>query len=63
MSPNHSSESPSHWRSQLIVTCSSSVAAGQLFHSMPLTFNAAVSISPRMPGPDPVMEKYAWNRG
>jgi hypothetical protein len=30
---------------------------------MALTFSAAVSISPRIPGPEPVMEKYPKNAG
>ncbi len=36
---------------------SSSVGAGPVRQSMALTFRAAASVSPRMPGPEPVMEK------
>jgi hypothetical protein len=55
--PKKSGGSPIHSRSQPSVTCSSSVAAGDVRHSMPLTFSAALSISPRMPGPEPEMAK------
>ena len=40
MIPKNSAGSPIHWRSHPSVTCSSSVSAGQLFHSMPLTLSA-----------------------
>jgi hypothetical protein len=33
------------------------VAAGEVFQSMALTFRAAASISPRIPGADPLMAK------
>ena len=41
----------------LLVVSSSSVADGQVRHSMPLTSSAAESISPRTPGPEPVIPK------
>ncbi|GBD30100.1 hypothetical protein HRbin32_01200 [bacterium HR32] len=55
--------SPSICRSQSSVTCSSSVAAGLVRHSMPFTLSAADSISPSTPGAEPVMAKYAKKAG
>jgi hypothetical protein len=40
-----------------MTTVSSSVAAGEVRHSIPFTFRVAAIISPRMPGADDVMEK------
>ena len=48
--PNQPSLSPSIWRSQSVTTCSSSVAAGDVFHSIAFTSSVAVSISARIPG-------------
>ena len=57
MIPKSWSGNPSHCRSQLSVTCSNSVAAGALFHSMPFTLRAAESISARMLGMEDETEK------
>ena len=57
MMPNQPSPRPSSWRSQSIVRCSSSVAAGDVFHSIAFTSSAAISSSARMPGMDDEMEK------
>ena len=48
--PNHSPSSPMSCRSQSSATCSSSVALGLVFHSIPLTLSAAASSSPMTPG-------------
>jgi hypothetical protein len=48
--PNHPSDKPSICRNQSVVTCSSSVAAGDVFQSIALTSSVAASISARMPG-------------
>lgn len=42
---------PTHSRNQPIVTCSSSVTAGDDFHSIPFMLRAAINASARMPGP------------
>src|SRR6266487_4475270 len=63
ITPNNGWGKPSIWRSQSSVTCSNSVAAGEVRQSIALTFNALQSISPRMPGPEPVMLKYAMKPG
>ena len=57
MIPNHPSPSPSSWRSQSNVSCSSSVAAGDVFHSMAFVSSAAMSSSARMPGTDDEIAK------
>ncbi len=57
MTPSNSTGRPSSWRSQSVVTSSSSVAAGELRQTIALTLSAAANISPRMPGPEPVIEK------
>jgi len=57
MCPWNAGGSASSWRSQSHTVCSSSVGAGPLRHSMALTLSAAVSVSPRMPGPEPEMAK------
>jgi hypothetical protein len=57
MIPNHPSPSPSIRRSQSSECCSSSVALGLVFQSIPLTLSAAVSSSARIPGADPVVAK------
>jgi hypothetical protein len=57
MMPNQPLPSPRSWRSQSMVSCSSSVAAGEVFHSIALTSSAAMSSSARMPGMDDEMEK------
>ena len=63
MMPKNSSGRPSHCRSQLIVTPSSSVFAGELFQTMALVLRAADSISPSTPGGEPELGKYAMKRG
>src|ERR1039458_5287399 len=63
MMPNTSSGSPIHCRSQSSTTCSSSVAAGDVFQSMALAFSEAESSSAMMPGPGAVFAKYAMNPG
>ena len=50
MTPNRPSGRPVIWRSQSSTVISSSVAAGEVFHSIAFTLNVAVSISPRMAG-------------
>ena len=55
--PNQPAGRPSSSATQRSVTCSSSVAAGDVRHSMAFTFSAAAIISPRMPGGEPVMPK------
>jgi hypothetical protein len=50
--PNQPSPRPSIWRSQSVTSCSSSVAAGDVFQSIAFTSSVAVSISARMPGTD-----------
>ena len=57
MWPWNPAGSPSIWRSQSQTRSSSSVAAGPDFQSMALTLSAAASVSPRMPGPEPVIAK------
>ena len=39
------------------------MAAGEVRHSIAFTFSAAVMVSPRMPGGDPLMPKYAMKPG
>ena len=63
MMPNVPSGSPIHCRSQSSTTCSSSVAAGDVFHNMALAFSDADSNSAIMPGPGAVFAKYAMNPG
>jgi hypothetical protein len=55
--PNQPAGRPIQSRSQPIVTCSSSVAAGDVFQTMPLPFSAAASISPSIPGPGALLAK------
>jgi hypothetical protein len=55
--PNQPSLSPRSWRSQSSVLSSSSVAAGDVFHSIAFTLSAEMSISARMPGADAEMAK------
>ena len=55
--PNHDVGRPMARAYQPITTCSSSVSAGDVFHTMPFTLSAAVTNSPRMPGPEPVIPK------
>ena len=55
--PNQPVGSPSSSAAQRSVTCSSSVAAGDVRHSIAFTFRAAAMVSPRMPGGEPVMPK------
>jgi hypothetical protein len=50
--PNHPSPNPSIWRNQSVATCSSSVAAGDVFHNIAFTSSAATNISARIPGTD-----------
>ena len=61
--PSNASGRPRAWRSQSTTTSSSSVPIGEVRHSMAFWPRAAVSISPRMPGPDAVVAKYAKNPG
>ena len=63
MCPCHPRGRPSSCASQSSVTCSSSVAAGEVDHAIAFTLNAAISSSARMPGSEPVMPKYAKKRG
>ena len=63
MMPNMPSGSPIHCRSQPSTTCSSSVAAGEVFHNIALAFSDAESSSAMMPGPGAVFAKYAMNPG
>ena len=56
MRPNHSGR-PRSRASQRVATSSSSVAAGQVRQSIPLTLSAAAASSPAMPGSDPVIPK------
>ena len=55
--PSNASGSPSAWRSQPTTTSSSSVPIGDVRHSIGFWPSAAVSISPRIPGPDAVVAK------
>ncbi len=50
--PSNAGGSPSASRSQLTTTPSSSVAIGDVRHSIAFWPRPAVSISPRIPGPD-----------
>ena len=61
--PLKESGSPIICRSQSRTCSSSSVAAGDVRHSIPLTLSAAVTISPKIPGSEPVVGKYARNDG
>ena len=54
---------PSAWRSQSTTTSSSSVPIGEVRHSIGFWPRVAVSISPRIPGPDAVVAKYARKPG
>jgi hypothetical protein len=55
--PNQPAGRPSSSAAQRVVTASSSVAAGDVRHSMAFTFSAAAMVSPRMPGGEPVIPK------
>ena len=55
--PSKAGGSPSPWRSQSTTTPSSSVPIGDVRHSIGFWPSAAVSISPRIPGPDAVVPK------
>ena len=55
--PRQPSDIPRSCRSQSMTSSSSSVADGDVRHNIPFTFRAAVSASPRIPGPDPVIAK------
>ena len=57
MWPCSPSGRPSSWRSQSIVSASSSVAAGPVRQSIAFTLSAADRSSARMPGSDPVIAK------
>src|SRR4051794_11775569 len=63
MIPKNSSLRESHSRSQLNVTCSSSVAAGADFHSIAFTFRVAVRNSASMEGGVEETENQAKKRG
>ena len=55
--PSNASGSPSAWRSQSTTTSSSSVPIGDVRQSIAFWPIAAVSISPRIPGPEAVVAK------
>ena len=55
--PSKSAGSPRAWRSQPTTTSSSSVPIGEVRQSIGFWPRAAVSISPRIPGPDAVVAK------
>ena len=57
MRPSNASGSPTACRSQPTTTPSSSVAIGDVRHSIAFWPSAAVSISPRIPGPEAVVPK------
>ena len=61
--PSNASGRPNACRSQSTTTCSSSVPIGDVRHSIGFWPSAAVSISPRIPGPEAVVAKYAKNPG
>ena len=63
MWPIHDAGSPSRSASQPSVTCSSSVAAGDVRQSIAFWLSAAISSSARIPGSEAVMPKYAKKRG
>src|SRR5262249_7796392 len=63
ITPLKFSGNPSSFRSQDNVTSSSAVAAGEVRHIIALTFNAAANISPRIPGAEPLIAKYAKKAG
>ena len=54
---------PSAWRSQSTTTPSSSVPTGEVRHSIAFWPSAAVSSSPRIPGPEALVAKYAKKPG
>ena len=55
--PNHESGRPISSPTQASVRSSSSVAAGEVRHSIALTLSAAQISSPTIPGPLPVIPK------
>ncbi len=55
--PSNPAGSPTAWRSQSTTTSSSSVPIGEVRHSIGFWPSVAVSISPRIPGPDAVVAK------
>ena len=57
ISPNQPAGSPSRSSTHASVRCSSSVAAGEVRHSIAFTLRALAISSPTMPGPLPVMPK------
>jgi len=61
--PNQPSLSPSICRSQSVTTCSSSVAAGDVFQSIAFTSSVAVSISAKIPGTAADVNLTIANRG
>ena len=63
MCPWRPAGSPRSCASQSRVTCSSSVAAGEVSQDIAFTFSAATSSSARIPGREPVFAKSAKNRG
>src|ERR1044072_10040616 len=54
---------PNIWRNQSSVTSSSSVEAGEVRQSIDLTSKAALSNSPKIPGAEVDVAKYAKNEG
>ena len=63
MTPLKPSGRPSAWRNQSMVTASSSVAAGDVCHSMHCAAKAAVRYSAITDGGLEFAGKYAKNRG
>ena len=57
ISPNHPVGRPVISATQRSTRCSSSVAAGDVRHSIALTLSAAATVSPRMPGGEPLIPK------
>ena len=56
-SPSNASGRPSASRNQRTTMPSSSVATGEVRHSIALATSVAVTISPRIPGPEAVLGK------
>ena len=57
ISPNQSGGRPISSATQRSTRCSSSVAAGDVRHSIAFTLSAAATVSPRMPGGEPLIAK------
>src|SRR5947209_10438297 len=63
MMPSKSAGNPISCRSQSSATSSSSVEAGEVRQSIALVSKAAESSSPKMPGAEEEVAKYAKNEG